>query len=121
MKRFSVGAALLAAILFAGCKSAKLADLQPVDPLSVLSSDSSIYVYVPVPKHQELTKSILCAQIPGLSEKDAGTIVGRISALYAGIGTVSDRSRVELAALGSYPKIAIDNILTRKNGWNQVQ
>ncbi len=115
---FAAAGILLFANLFFSCKTtAQKTDLAEVNPLALLSEDSSIYVNVPVQKHVDLTAAVLCAELAGLSEKDARTLAQRIERLYAGLGTVTDRSRLQAAALGDIPKIALNAVLTKKNGW----
>lgn len=111
--------------LFAGCKSAPVAEqkksLPEVHPLALLDDESSIYIRVPVQHHIELTADILSAEVENLSADDAKTIAQQINLLFAGLGTVKDRSRIQLAANGSFPAIALQTVLTKKNGWNRQE
>ncbi|MBQ5490650.1 MAG: hypothetical protein IIT68_01165 [Treponema sp.] len=91
--------------------------LKEVHPLSLLADDFSIYVGVPVKYHQQLVADIICAEIPNLSKKDALTVVKQINVLYAGLGTVADRSLLEIAAGGTIPSLAQSAIFTQNNGW----
>ena len=101
------------------CSSRPNKDLPEVHPLSLLSEDSSIYVFVPVQNHTELTTEILLAEIPSLSKNDAQLLVSRIGSLYAGLGTVKDLSRLEIASYGNFPSVAQKAVLTKKNGWSK--
>lgn len=118
-KRNFVSALCLGILLiFPGCKSSDgNPEPKAVHPLALLSSDSSIYVNVSVPYHQELTASILCSQVQGLSEKDALSLAERLDNLYIGLGTVKDRSRLEVASLVDIPKVAVKSVFSKKHGW----
>lgn len=122
LKKTVLAAVFVCVLLASGCRSVGVrSDLPEVNPLSLLSDDSSIYIRVPVRFHQELTASILQAEEPALSEKAAQQVVSRINLLYAGLATVKDRSRVQIAAQGSYPPVALKVALSKKNGWNRQQ
>ena len=101
---------------FAGCKSSG-SGLPPLEPLSLLSSDLSIYVHVPVEHHKELTARLLSAEVPSISKEDALTLASRIRHLYAGLGTVKDRSYLEMASDIDIPSIAKKKVFSSKNGW----
>lgn len=115
---FLITVALLSAVMFS-CKTLTKdeVDLPEVDPLALLDTDSSIYVHVPVQSHVELVTDMVVAEIPGISAKDASTIVSQLDQLYAGLGTVKDRSRLQMASTGDFPAGAIKLIMTEKNGW----
>ncbi len=104
----------------ASCKSTP-APLPEVDPLSVLEEDSSIYAYVPVQNHKKLTKDVIYATVSGVTEKDAERIVEHVESLYAGLGTVKDRSRLQIVACGSIPQIAVNAVFKKKNGWEKTE
>lgn len=111
---------LLFVPFFNSCKSGpKVSDFPEVDPLALLQEDSSIYVRVPVASHKELVKSILLSEIPFISEGDASKLIKQVDLLYAGLGTVKDRSRLEIAASGDFPSFARNFIFTKKNGWKK--
>ena len=98
----------IAVLLFVGCKSSKVEiEVQNVDPLSLLEENSSIYMSVPASKNQELVSKILCSKISGLAEKDARAIAARTEILYAGLGTVDDRSRLQIVSETSIPRIVV--------------
>ena len=110
----------IAVLLFVGCKSSKVEiEVQNVDPLSLLEENSSIYMSVPASKNQELVSKILCSKISGLAEKDARAIAARTEILYAGLGTVDDRSRLQIVSETSIPRIVVQSSLSKKNGWEK--
>ena len=128
MKRLVFVASLIAALALTSCQSTEeqapapespaKPTLQEVHPLSLLADDFSIYVGVPVKYHQQLVADIICAESPNLSKKDALTVVKQINVLYAGLGTVSDRSLLEITAEGTIPSLAQSVIFTQNNGWS---
>lgn len=110
----------IAMLIFFGCKSSKVElEVQNVDPLSLLEENSSIYMSVPASKNQELVSKILCSRISGLAEKDAKAIAARTEILYAGLGTVDDRSRLQIVSETSIPHIVVQSSLSKKNGWEK--
>ena len=118
----TVRAALLClgALLGTACQSGSgHPDLPGLEPLSLLGGDSSIYVSVPVAAHAELAAHLLQAELPPLSSKDADLLVSHLDMLYAGLGTVDNLGRLELAASGNFPPVAIKSLLTAKNGWSR--
>ncbi len=91
------------AVIFTSCKSTPIQEeLEEVNPLALLDSEASIYVGIPVKKHLDLTASVLTSQIDSLSQKDAKKIASYIDVLYAGVGTLKDRSRLQIACQGEY-------------------
>ena len=86
----------LSALFFEGCKSSPEGAVIQVHPLALISEDLSIYVNVPVQYHRELTARLLTADVPSISQKDAESLASRIGNLYAGLGTVKDRSYLEM-------------------------
>ena len=110
----------LLCISFYGCKTApKKPQFPEVNPLALLSTDSGIYVSVPVQKHQQLTQDLLCAEVQTLSKDDAKKIVERINILYGGVLLSKKGARIELTAEGSFPQIGLNLVLTEKNGWQK--
>ncbi len=106
-------------IICVSCKSTPAqVELEEVDPLALLDSKSSIYVGIPVKKHLELTANVLSSQISSLSQKDSKKIASYIDVLYAGVGTLKDRSRLQFACQGEYPVNLLKKFMTSKNGWN---
>lgn len=117
---FSAAAFLMSLAVLSGCRSLPSSSRNDeVHPLALLSPDSSIYINVPVQNHMDLSAAILSAQIEGLTEKSARLLLSRVDNFYLGLGTVKDRSRLEAAALGNIPSVAVDAMLTKKNGWNK--
>ncbi|MGN0730090.1 hypothetical protein [Treponema sp.] len=110
----------LLVLCFFGCKSSEVTTFVPeIDPLSLLEEDSSIYISIPASKNQELVSGILCARISGLAQKDAMSIAERTKNLYAGVGTVEDRSRLQIVSKTSIPHIVLQSALSKKNGWER--
>lgn len=110
---------LIFAFSLSSCKTTQISENISVHPLSLLSQDSSIYVNVPVSNHIELTSEILCAQIESLSKENAILLAKRIGNLYVGLGTVEDRARLEVSADVNIPQIAVNKVLSKKNGWKK--
>lgn len=110
---------LIFAFSLSSCKTTQISENITVHPLSLLSQDSSIYVNVPVSNHIELTSEILCAQIESLSKENAILLAKRIGNLYVGLGTVEDRARLEVSADVNIPQIAVNKVLSKKNGWKK--
>lgn len=123
--RLTVVFSALLFVFLAGCKTTKVEEPVPVEPevqihpLALLSDDLSIYMSVPVKQHKDLVVKILCAVMDGLSESSASSICDRTKILYSGLGTVKDRSHLETSAFASIPKIAVDAMMTKKNGFEK--
>lgn len=92
---------------------------QDLVPLALIGKGFSIYASIPVTNHRDLTAELLTEEIENLSDTDAMLIAKRIDMLYAGLGTVSDRSRLEAVAEGNIPPIGIKTTFTKKNGWSK--
>lgn len=101
--------------LFSGCAT-KSKSVPKISTLALLSQDSDLYIAVPVKYHKNLVSDLISSET-GLSKKDAATIAGRISVLYGGIGNSVDSGRLELAAEGSFPSVAVDIALNKNDGW----
>lgn len=117
---FLIPAFILFTSLFFSCKSGPVGSgLPEVDPLALLQEDSSIYVRIPVQEHKALVQDIVIAELPYISESDATALVKQLDVLYAGLGTVQDRSRLEIVSTGEFPAFARNLIFTKNNGWNK--
>ncbi|MCR5218093.1 hypothetical protein [Treponema sp.] len=104
--------------LFFSCRSSNIQlEEGSISPLALLDDQSSIYINIPVQQHQKLFADILCSQVEGLAEKDALSLAERTGNLYAGLGTVKDRSRLEAAAVVDIPKMGIKSVFKQKNDW----
>lgn len=103
----------------AACKSAQVEESVPeVNPLALLGNDSSIYVNVPVQSHKSLTADLIRSQVEGLSAKDAAALCEKVNNIYIGIGTVKDRSRLEISSsTKSIPRGPFNALLKKSNGW----
>ncbi len=92
-----------------------------LNPIALLSTDSSIYARVPAQNHTALVSDILKEEIPNIQEADINLITSRLGIVWAGQGTVEDRSRTELIATGSIPSIALSSSLTKAKGWTKTK
>ncbi len=120
MKKLILAFVCLCSILLFSCKSSNVEQIT-VDPLSLLDDDFSIYISVPTTSNQELVSKILQSRISGLSEKDALSITSRTNVLYAGLGTVQDRAKLQSVIETSIPHFMLSSSLTKKNGWTLVK
>lgn len=92
-----------------------------LNPIALLSDDSSIYARVPADKHKSLIKEVLIEEIPNIQEGDIELITSRLGIVWTGQGTVEDRSRMEIVATGSIPSIALSSSLTKAKGWTKTK
>lgn len=107
----------LSALFFASsCKSVENA-IPEIDALSILEEDSAVYFRIPVAKHSDFVKKMLCNTVSGLTEDNADMLIPKIDVICAGIGSKDDLNRVQLSASGYIPPIALKAVLTEKNGW----
>ena len=121
MKKMKLAFVPLCVLLLvaASCKSAQVEEKVPeVNPLALLSNDSSIYVNVPVQSHLSLTADLIRSQVEGLSPKDAAALCDKVNNVYIGIGTVKDRSRLEISSsTKNIPRGPFNALLKKSNGW----
>ncbi len=110
-------AAISFAFLLSGCKTSEIQENERLHPLALLSEDSSIYLNVPSSNQVPLVAEILCDRINRLTYEDAELVAKRINNLYIGLGTVKDRSRLEVSADVDIPPLAVKKVLSKKNGW----
>lgn len=111
---------IVLAFVLAACSSAKMEEAHEVSPLALLDTDSSIYMSIPEAQ-QETAVRLMTAAMPALNSADAAKIASRCDVLYAGISTVQDKSRLQLAVRGSFPAIGISASLTEKKGWSKTK
>ncbi|MBP5157762.1 MAG: hypothetical protein ILP18_07830 [Treponema sp.] len=130
--RLVFAAALASSFCLACCKSTpkelvesdeEVDYVAPTDlnPIALLSGDSSIYARLPAQKHKELVKEILVEEIPNIQPGDIELITSRLGIVWTGQGTVEDRSRTELIATGNIPSIALSGSLTKAKGWSRTK
>ena len=136
--RLAVASVLLSLLCLSACKTTPKEEQEPVkeaepkessdviaptdlNPIALLSNDSSIYARLPAQKHRELVKDILREEIPNIQDGDLDLISGRLGIVWTGQGTVKDRSRTELVATGSIPSIALSSSLTKAKGWTKTK
>ena len=115
----AVCSAFLILFYFSACKSLEQS-ISSVDALAVLEDDSAVYFKIPVAKHVDFAKKLLCSTVPGLTEDNADYIIPKVNTMCAGIGKIGAKSlssRVQISVDGYLPPLAIKAALTEKNGW----
>lgn len=114
LKRLAaVALAAVGLLSFESCKTPPQEN--EIDPLSLLSPDGAIYLYVPVQSHSEFCKKTVAA-LTGASDSDSASIVKRIDDLYI---TTKNQNSLEVAASGAFPSTLVKFALTEKKGWKQ--
>ena len=91
-----------AAALFAlgSCASVMGSDVK-VNAFDTLESDSLVYMSVPVGVHSELTNSLLKKMIGSdVSDKYIKNITDSIDRVYIGLGSASNKNRIQIACDG---------------------
>ncbi len=115
----AVPAAFLILFCFSACKSLEQS-IPAVDAMAVLEDDSAVYFKIPVAKHSEFAKKLLCSAVPGLTEDNADYLIPKVNTMCAGLGKIGAKSlssRVQVSVDGYLPPIAVNAALTEKNGW----
>ena len=115
----AVSAAFFCLIYFASCKSMEQS-IPSVDALALLEENSAVYFKIPVAKHSEFAKKLLCYVVPGLTEKNADYIIPKINTICAGLGNINDKNdmnRVQVSLEGNIPPLAVKTALSEKKGW----
>lgn len=131
-RRLACAVALVSLLGLSACKSTpkepEVAEeesdyVAPTDlnPVALLSTDSSIYARLPAQKHVALVQDILKEEIPNIQPGDIQLITSRLGIVWTGQGTVQDRSRTELIATGSIPSVALSGSLTKAKGWTRTK
>lgn len=104
MKRTNVILALAAAaalFAFGSCASVLGSNVK-VNAFDTLDSDSLVYMSVPVGVHSELTNSLLKKMIGSdVSDKYIKNVTDSIDRVYLGLGTASDKNRIQIACDGT--------------------
>ena len=103
MKSNKILAAAFAASLFflASCATVMSSKLN-VKAFDTLESDSLVYLSVPVAVHSELTNSLLKSMIGAdISDKYIKNVTDSINRDYIGIGSSSNRNRLQIACDGT--------------------
>lgn len=96
-----VAAVLVAEILFS-CASVLSGDSVKVNAFDTLEQDSNAYVRIPVKVHSELTNNLLKSVIGSdVSEKYIKNITDSIDMVYIGIGSPSNKGRLQIACDGN--------------------
>lgn len=119
LKRFSF--LVLFSILFFclfSCKSLPLPQ-ENVRALELLDNKSSFYLRIPASMDKDLIEKILRNSVQGLSQKNAASVVERIDTIYVGMIRNRKGTTFQLSADCDFPKIVLDNALTKKNGWEK--
>lgn len=110
LRKFAL--AFICGTFFFSCRSAP--DIPAVDPLSLLSSDAAMYIYIPVKGNQDFVTQAF-AKIARTSTGDAKRISSRTETLAIATGT--SNHEFEAAVLGNYPIKYAASALNEKNGW----
>lgn len=93
--------ALFAAMLFS-CASVLGGDNVKVNAFDTLEQDSNAYIRIPVKVHSELTNNLLKAVIGSeVSEKYVKNITDSIDMIYLGVGSPSNKGRLQIACDGN--------------------
>ena len=93
--------AFFAAMLFS-CASVLGGDNVKVNAFDTLEQDSNAYIRVPVKVHSELTNNLLKAVIGSdVSEKYIKNITDSIDMIYLGVGSPSNKGRLQIACDGN--------------------
>ena len=104
MKRTNcvLAAALASALFFLASCATVMASKVNVKAIDTLASDSLVYLSVPVAVHNELTNSMLKSMIGNdVSDKYIKNVTDSIDRVYIGIGSPSDRNRLQIACDGT--------------------
>ena len=91
-----------AALFALGSCASVLGSNVKVNAFDTLDSDSLVYLSVPVGVHSELTTSLLKKMIDSdLSDKYIKNVTDSIERVYVGLGTASDKNRIQIACDGT--------------------
>lgn len=94
-------AAAAALFAFGSCASVLGSNVK-VNAFDTLDSDSLVYMSVPVGVHSELTNSLLKKMIGSdVSDKYIKNVTDSIDRVYLGLGTASDKNRIQIACDGT--------------------
>lgn len=132
VRGLTLAAVFFAALCMSSCKTTPKEPAEPdeevdyvaptdLNPIALLSGDSSIYARLPAQKHKDLVKEILIEEIPNIQPGDIELITSRLGTVWTGQGTVEDRSRTEIVATGNIPSIALSGSLTKAKGWTRTK
>ncbi len=100
------------------CKSLSLPE-ENVRALELLDNKSSFYLRIPASMDKKLIEKILRNSVQNLSPKNAASVVERIDTIYVGMIRSRKGATFQLSADCNFPKIVLDNALTKKNGWEK--
>ncbi len=104
MKRTNcfLAAAIASALFFLASCATVMSSKVKVNAFDTLDSDSLVYLSVPVAVHSELTNSLLKAMMGNdISDKYIKNVTDSIDRVYIGIGSPSDRNRLQIACDGT--------------------
>lgn len=105
--------------ILTACQSASRMPLPEINALSLLSENNDMYFAIPVAEERNLVNTILTAFIPELTEENANQISSYVTKIYAGIKENNSVKTYEIAGESSFPKIAINSLLTERKGWSK--
>lgn len=98
-----------------GCKSAPV--VSEVNPLDLLDNNSSFYLRIPTSVDPVMIQNMLRNNLKNLSQSDAEKVTDRIDTIYIGLNKSRKSADYQISALCNFPKIAINQAFSKKNGW----
>lgn len=109
-----IAMAVFAVAAFSSCASVLGGTSVKVNAFDTLERDSNAYIRIPVNVHSELTNNLLKAVIGSdISEKYVKNITDSIDMIYLGVGSSSDKGRLQVACDGnisSATKLALSSM-----------
>lgn len=105
--------------LFSGCKSTP-AEVE-VNPLDLIDNKSQFYFRIPTSVDKVLVKRMIQSSVSDLSDGDAQQIVDRIDNIFVGYTKKRKSSEYQLSASCNFPKVAINKVFTKKNGFKSTK
>lgn len=107
---------LFATVLFvSSCKTSPATN--QVNALDLLDGRSSFYMKLPSSVDQKMISKIVQSSFDGISENDAMMVAGRLDTVYVGMNKTKKSTEYQIATACNIPKIAVNKIFTRKNGF----
>lgn len=120
LRRFGfVFVAAFFAATFFSCASVLGGDNVKVNAFDTLEQDSNAYIRIPVKVHSELTNNLLKAVIGSdVSEKYIKNITDSIDMVYLGVGSSSNKGRLQIACDGNISS-ATKMVLSSMENWKK--
>ena len=114
-------AAAAALFAFGSCASVLGSNVK-VSAFDTLNSDSLVYISVPVGVHSEFTSSLLKKMIDSdLSDKYIKNVTDSIERVYVGMGSASDKNRIQIACDGTVSTASKLALASSSNFTKKVQ